>query len=300
MKLPAFLIDLLAAPPPAGQGVHPWLFKVARQLHGHLPAVKIAALLEERVSRCGRPVGRREIEEAVRDSMTCAWRPDGRSPKARTTPKWPARNAQAITAICADGLGLADLWEASPRRLEDNEPHTESIVDELSPPDALLCCGRTTREFYTRRREDWRGQLSSLAFIVPSPMSALTGVTKTGRTSARTNANTGPRRFLVIEFDQGTDDDQAALLLHLATYAPLVCALHSGRRSLHGWFYVDGQPEEKVRQFFAYARSLGADRAMWTPSQLVRLPDGKRDNGRRQTVFFLSLNPLKTSHATTT
>ena len=42
--LPPFLRELLAAPPRAGEGVHDWIFRVARQLHAHLPAVEIVAL----------------------------------------------------------------------------------------------------------------------------------------------------------------------------------------------------------------------------------------------------------------
>jgi len=88
----------------------------------------------------------------------------------------------------------------------------------------------------------------------------------------------------------------AALLLHLGGFAALVCALYSGNKSLHGWFLVDGLPEEKVLKFFRYAVSLGADRATWTRSQLVRMPDGLRDkNGTRQRVFFLNFKSLETA-----
>ena len=40
-QLPAFVQDMLTARPRAGEGVHNWLFKVARQLHAHLPARKL-------------------------------------------------------------------------------------------------------------------------------------------------------------------------------------------------------------------------------------------------------------------
>ena len=36
------------------------------------------------------------------------------------------------------------------------------------------------------------------------------------------------------------------------------------------------------------AVSLGADRATWTRSQFVRMPDGTRDNGNRQAVYFFN------------
>ena len=93
---------------------------------------------------------------------------------------------------------------------------------------------------------------------------------------------------MVCEFDTGCIDDQAALLLHLAEKAPLVLVVHSGGKSLHGWFLVRGQPDMRVERFFRYAVSLGADRATWTRSQFVRMPDGVRDTGERQAVYFFN------------
>ena len=292
-QLPPFLQNLIAAPPRAGEGVHDWLFRVARQLHAHLPAGEIVNLLESRVQDCGRHVSRKEIEDAVKNSIPCAWQPS-----QHTTPKpaakWPAVNQEQREAIIRDNGGLADLWELSRPRIEDNGQHTEEIIDRLFPGNPLLCCGKSSQEFDTRPREAWRGQLSALQFIVPSPMSAVTGETKDGKESKHTLANTGARRFLICEFDTGATDEHAALLLHLGTFAPLVCAVHSGGKSLHGWFYVHGQPDVKVEKFFRYAVSLGADRATWTRSQFVRMPDGTRDSGNRQTIFFLNFKPMET------
>jgi hypothetical protein len=123
-------------------------------------------------------------------------------------------------------------------------------------------------------------------------MNAPTGLTKEGKVSAHTLDNTGERRFLVVEFDTGTTDEHAALLIHLAGLVPLVCAAHSGNKSLHGWFYCAGQPEERVLKFFRYAVSIGADSRLWTRSQFCRIPDGTRDNGNRQTCFFLNHKPM--------
>ena len=134
-----------------------------------------------------------------------------------------------------------------------------------------------------------------LALIVPSPMSAVTGMTKDGKESKHALANTSARRFQICEFDSGTADEHAAILIHLAGFAPLVCAVHSGGKSLHGWFFVHGQPEAKVEKFFRYAVSLGADRATGGRSQFVRMPDGTRDNGKRQTVYFLNFKPMEQS-----
>ena len=292
-NLPPFLTDLLAAPPRAGEGVHNYLFRVARQLHAHLPAVEIVALLESRVHRCGRRVSRKEIEDAVKNALACAWQPRGNAVPVQSAAKWPGVNQEQREAIVRINGGLADLWELSKPRIDDNSTHTEAMIDRLFPGNPLLCCGKSNSDFDTKPREDWRGKMSTLALIVPSPMSAVTGQTKDGKESKHTLANTGARRFLICEFDTGTADEQAALLIHLAGYAPLVCAVHSGGKSFHGWFYVHGQPDVKVEKFFRYAVSLGADHATWTRCQFVRMPDGTRDNGKRQTVFYTNFKPLE-------
>lgn len=305
--LPQFLRDMFTAPPRAGEGVHAWLFRVARQLHAHLPAGEIVRLLETQVASCGRHVPRNEIVSAVQNSLPCAWQPRGNAtPFQSALKKWPEVNTEQREAIVRDGGGLADLWEASKPRIEDAAQHTEEIIDRLFPGNPILCCGEYAKkpdgesytDFDTKPREDWRGELSALELIVPSPMSKLLGRKKNPKPgesewSAHTLDNTGTRRFLICEFDTGTPDEHAALLLHLGTFAPLVCAVHSGGKSLHGWFFVHGQPDEKVEKFFRYAVSLGADWATWTRSQFVRMPDGTRDNGKRQTVFFLNFKSME-------
>ena len=63
----------------------------------------------------------------------------------------------------------------------------------------------------------------------------------------------------------------AALLLHLAEIkAPLALAVHSGGKSLHGWFYCADVPEESVWRTFQYAVLLGADRANSGPAHSLR------------------------------
>jgi hypothetical protein len=322
--LPDWLDTDLANPPFAGGGVNLWLYRMARHLHAHMTAPEIVALLLARTANCGRPVTRAEVERAVANSLTHAWQPRGPSAGYTAPParKWPVPDLARIEAL-AQGAGLADLWEASPIRLEDNESRSEEIVDRLYPSGALLCCGRTPQDCETRPREEWRGTLASLALIVPSPMAALTGTTKEGHVSVHTLANTGPRRYLVIECDysvyardgktetayapmlrrlaQGNGGDIpgtvadlcAAVLLHLAHYGPLVLAVHSGGKSLHGWFHCAGQPEDKLLRFFRYAVALGADLATWTKSQFVRMPDGTRDTGRRQAVYYFAPHRIK-------
>jgi hypothetical protein len=291
LTLPQFVRDLLASPPNRGDGLNLWFYRVARVLHPYRDPAEIIELL--RAATAGESVKRSEIERAVERSKTRAWKPGQAPPNVAQGSAWPKVNAKQREAVTALGLSLVDLWETSPLRFEDNEQHTEKIIDALFPGDPLLCAGRSSYDFATRPREEWRGELAALQLIVPSPMRARIGRTQDGKKSAHALEATGPRRFLVIEQDSGTIDDQSAVLLHLAERAPLAVAVHSGVKSIHGWFYCVGQSEEKLRSFMRYAVSLGADRATWTRSQFVRMPDGTRDNGKRQTVYFLNRSVVK-------
>jgi hypothetical protein len=229
-----------------------------------------------------------EIEDALRNSHTTAFQ----STRLQWQ-RWPSVNVEQRDAIITSGEGLVDLWEISPIRFEDNAPHTEDIIDQLFPRNPLLCCGKSNSEFDTKPREQWRGELSELQLIVPNAMSAVTGITRNGRESKHSLANTGVRCFLIIEFDVGSADDHAALLLHLAERAPLALAVHSGAKSLHGWFYCKGQLEGRLEAFMRYAASLGADTATWIRSQFVRMPDGLRTNGNQQVVYFFNPGVLQ-------
>jgi len=227
--------------------------------------------------------------------------------QATTVARCPNPNFELIEAVAHMGSDLADLWEASPVRLDSNKPETDEIIDILFAGNPLLCCGWTRHHFDTRARRHWY-KLHELQFIVPSPMTALQGLTRNQKISAHALGNTGPRRFLIVEFDfdstnsveesrlleklatEGRDvrDLCAALLLHLAEKAPLAMAVYSGGKSLHGWFYCAGITEDKVSRFFHYAVSLGADSANWNRSQFARMPDGLRENRKRQTVYFFN------------
>jgi hypothetical protein len=290
-KLPQWCADIISNPPSSGEGFHNWLFRAARALWkcGRIEN-DIRAVLENSTVNCGRCVTAREIDDAVKNSQKSVFQPN--SDQWRP---WPSVNAEQREAVLASGTGLVDLWEISPVRFEDNESHTEKIIDALFPGDLLLCAGRTNRDFATQTREEWRGELAALQLIVPSPMTSRSGTTQEGKESAHALSITGSRRFLVIEQDRGTIDEQAAVLLHLTLeqHAPLVVAVHSGNKSMHGWFFCAGRSEELLRRFMEYAVSIGVVPTLWTRSQFARMPDGLRENGKRQVVYFFHPEAVK-------
>jgi hypothetical protein len=286
--LPRFVFDLLGAVPVRGGGLNNWFFRASRVLHPFRSPEEIIELL--RAATAGEPISRGEIERAVDRSRSCAWQPG--QPSQRVASAWPKLNQDKRNIVSVRG-GLADLWERSPIRLDGDGSHTEEIVDALFPGDPLLCAGRSQSLFSTESRNEWRGKLSSLAVIVPSPMTARAGKTQDDKLSAHALSITGPRRFLVIEQDNGSIDEQAAVLMHLSRFAPLALAVHSGGKSIHGWFVCGDGCEQTFRKFMEYAVQLGADPATWTRSQFVRMPDGCRNDGKRQSVFYFDPDQLE-------
>ena len=236
---------------------------------------------------------------------------------AKSSQKWPALDSVRIRELVEPGWGLYDLWERSPVKFDSSESHAEQIIDILFPGDPFLCCGWTQYEFETRRREPWRGELHGLQFIVPNPMLEMQGRTQGKRLSQHAKESTAARVYLTIEFDfsekeaseirgkrqkerqeainqiaqewhqKGISVAEACSALHLdlARRLPLVLVVHSAGRSLHGWYYVYGQADQRLLPFMQYAYSIGADHVTWTRSQFVRMPDGLRD-GRRQATFY--------------
>lgn len=317
--IPDWLRDKLASPPVAGAGIHAWLFSTARQLHAHMPAEAIIAALQATTANAGRHVPLREIRDAVVNSHAIQWQPSGAAgvrggrpiargalgggaPQLASAPdscrqeRWPHRDDVArrcrIADAAAEGIGgLVDLWERSPARPEMS---ADDWLDWLFPGAEWLCLAddhpATAR---TRRREKWSfGAADQCGLVVPSPMTGPGGRGLDGRQSHRCLDNTGPRRWLVIEFDSGTADEQAALHWHLGGTWPLVLCVHSAGKSIHGW-YGPLMSEPDARACMEYAVHLGADYATWNRCQLVRLPGGSR-RGQRLEVFFFDPSPCKT------
>jgi len=150
--------------------------------------------------------------------------------------------------------------------------------------------------------------------MVPNPMLDITGHTKAeGKLSQHTLEATADRVYQVIEYDFSViardgvtptiwapfikawnadgisvADACAALILHLKTWLmpTLVVVTSSGGKSLHAWFRVFQLDYAKQRAFMEYAVERGADDITWTRSQFVRIPDGWRNTGVRQTAYY--------------
>ena len=188
-------------------------------------------------------------------------------------PRWPKAAPSVIAEITARPTSVASLFELSPMPVDDY--NSEKIIDYLFPGNPLLCCGVSSRTFATRHKEEWRGKLDKMQLIVPSPMSDKYGTTQAGKESMHTMENTGPRAYLVVEFDEGSHDDHASLLWHLnsgsyATYLRRHVREQVPARMVQGRWLARGNAEKLL-----HARHHNRSR----PRHLDKIP--VRPNARR-------------------
>ena len=314
----------------AGSGGHDRTFAVAAVLlHGFAfdRNTALALLTEWNGTHCRPPWSDRELIHKIDSAMARpSEKPRGyligetapplspvhHAPAMKTAPVWPERDHERILSLLRESpVSLCDLEELSPvppAGLNDPYPIIDTLFLSGGEPDPWLCFAGSITTPSTRRRSAWQGHLERARFIVPNLMTGPKGKTQEGRDSVRCLANTGPRRFLVIECDFTEAGDGplfdylaesgstvadlcATVLRHLAGYAPLVMAVHSGGKSLHGWFSVLNQSETDLKRFMRWACLYGADKATWTRCQLVRMPCGTRDDGRPQSVHFFNSDP---------
>lgn len=316
-----WLQDLIDNPPQRGEGFTNWVRDVAKNITNHRgfgqDEAKIEAFIREKAT--GIHVSRsREYTRNIQWGMAHAVLqknmdlPPAERAKATpvpiihkpSLPDWPGldREGRDWVIKMSPVSTLEQLQSFSPITINGDSPDTEQIIDWLFPGNPLLSCGPKANYSVTRNREVWRGRLSKLSFIVPSPLIARIGETQdkdeiTGKLklSERALSIVGPRRYLVVEFDNKgeTKDRQAALISHLAGLAPLVGVWFSGGKSLHAWFDCKGIPDSQLYHFMRLARSWGADLTSWTRNQLERMPGGTRydEDGNfvaRQTVHYLN------------
>jgi hypothetical protein len=280
--------DFPPCPDPKG-GVHFWIMSAGGWCKGHdIPQKKAADMIRENISRDPNPANEIEaaLEKIYSESAPAPGQLIVRKSKAPVVD-----HAWRREVVAQNSLSLCELIVSSPLCLDSDPDAAEKVIDAIFPGNPLICVGKAANLFATRPRETWRGHLSRLAFIVPNPMKSREGMAQAGHKSERCLDNVGLRRFIVAEQDSGSPEEQIAVLRYLARFLPLVMIVHSGNRSCHGWYFVEGLPEERINQFMDIACRLGADNVTRCRAQLVRLPGGTRDDGSQQRIFYF--NPRK-------
>ncbi|MDF1659992.1 MAG: hypothetical protein P1U58_20420 [Verrucomicrobiales bacterium] len=284
--------------PKPGAGVHSWLFSAALKLHRYYESEVIFQVLKNETKSCDRIVPDREIRDAVKNSAPSKsftysnHSQSGGIPEA--APRWPEIDPALVRSIIESTPRAQDrLSSASQHNSFGDDPSqfVPNVVGQLFPGNPLICAGEENYSMRCNRLSEWGSQLASMQFIVPSSMTAESGFNQSGELSFRCLDNTGPRRHLIVEFDDASPDEQAAFHIHLSQRFLLVAVVHSGGKSLHGWYYVKGRSESEIAAFMQYAVRLGADPHTLVRCQPVRMPGGMRRGGFQsihQKVLFLN------------
>jgi hypothetical protein len=314
-ELPAYVGDALDNWPASGTGerlVHRHTLRLANMLRHYVDDPGVAGeLIRGKMPRRAKPG---EIEEAIELAYNLESAPqlDRVPPRCLVDPLL----IEQIVAERFEGQPmLEELRHRSPFPIPDS---TDEIIRTLYPADSIICVGRDPESAFTAPLRNFR-TLAKKELIVPSPMSALCSVDPKGDRHKRSLANTGPRRFIVTDFDirpfdkndaptiyfdlvkrweaagVSIQDATAGLISYLS--GPLVMVVYSGNISLQAWWFAEGEdesPDSRMRTFFETAVILGADRAGWITCQLFRMPGGLRSStNRRQSVHYFNPSLLR-------
>jgi hypothetical protein len=273
-------------PEPPHDGINTWMLEASHWYRREgMTQSEAAQRLAAYDGTLRRPFKRNEISRAVEHAYNTKLDKSVHIERKVELPPWNCEETGRI--FNQSGTTAADLTVLSPEASpQDLLP--QQILSVLFPdPDGLLCVGKSAYDFTTAPLRDhtalWQSQL-----IVPAYMTSPTGITQDGKPSAHCKANTGPRRYIVCDFDSPPPAEHAAIIEHLAKFRPLALALSSGGKSLHAWFPVSASVNDD-RLFWRLCIALGADPALYrNPSQFVRMPNGTRANGKRQHVVYFN------------
>ena len=194
----------------------------------------------------------------------------------------------------------ADLWEASPMRIDWGEEWWRdafALLHALFMPGELVFCGdkygKTVRE-----RDEWcrrweKGEAVP-PFVCVNPLKAGGGMTAGGKPSPRCDDAVAVFRLAVAEFAGMRLGAQVKFWLGWGLGA-VTAITFSGSKSLHAVLRVDAASREewdrevRGRLFGNHLIPLGCDKTCVNPSRLTRLAGARREDkgGTVQKLLFI-------------
>ena len=278
--------------PPPEYGVHTWTLSTARKCRNlGISRDSTESLIKafEPLLRDGRNFQFNEVENAVNKAFSTDLKAEA------------SRVSDSISRMQWDPLMTSQIHDQAAKTPEDWRAISLSDPDKLTPkevleiimkpsPESLICVGYKNGDYgfkrITKEFQEYKN-LEYYAYVIPAMMNAKTGKTQSGKTSAGAKSNTGERLYNVVDLDDPPPEEHSSILWKLAEFRKPDLVLRTGGKGLHGWFPVSGDDDH----FWHAAVLLGADvRIYKNKSQLVRLPNGTRDNGERQEVLFINPN----------
>ena len=226
---------------------------------------------------------------------------------------WPKPDYARIAQATEHGRGLDDLTARSPVRLDPCHKAYHYLKALFAPTDESFICTADGGPQTANTFPWWLfTETARPALVVPSLMNAIRGKKEGGGVSKRCASMISTRQYLVLETDFKSDTHDAPTAIgklmrdnpYLPTPKelsagiahhwldqgwPVALILFSGNKSVHAWVATwqnDDEGEEEAARMFAYATARGADASHWTRCQLIRCPEGRRENGEEQPVLY--------------
>ena len=309
---PRFLRELLCNCPQAGQGVHQWLFKVARYLHRYHTPEEICAILQARTADCRRAIDPHEIVDAVSNSGACKWEPNGKT-AGELRAEWLKNPTTRRVPVFDPDLALRTASrvpvDVTPEWLKDRSPVAVTLPTQyfleaiFGPQEKILVFNR-----YKSQGLLWPGEVFLALFVkerwpegawfLCNPVDGETHFNpRTQKDSRRSEESVTSFRYAVLECDQEPKEKWFPIWLKILAGLPLpiVAITDSAGKSAHAlvrgschskqdW---DRFKHDKLRPLVA----LGADDGALSAVRLTRLPGCFRSDYRQELLY---LNPSAT------
>ena len=199
--------------------------------------------------------------------------------------EWADKNKEAI--IKKYDWPLADVYHESPFMTDDSSFDADIFLKAMYQPEDVLWIGQPQEsgEKFSEKFKtagEWMETKDFGNFICPS-------VFKTGSFS-RSKDNVIARPYLVLESDELTLDETGSLFKWLRGFMYLKSVIHSGGKSLHGWFAFPS--DQLFKKLKILLPELGFDWHLFTASQPVRMP-GVRRGESWQTILWQNYEEKK-------
>ena len=284
------ILERLTGPPE--NGVNAWTLSIARTCRNSgFSRDSTESLIKafEPALRSGRNFKYNEVENAVNKAFSTELKAEApKSSDSISRMQWDPVLTSEIHTLFGKS---PDDWGAISLPNPDKLTPKEVLGITMKPsPETLICVGYKNGDYgfkrITKEFQEFK-PLENLSYVIPAYMTAKAGKTQSGKTSAGAKSNTGERLYNVVDLDEPPPEEHSSILWKLAEFRKPDLVLRTGGKGLHGWFPVSGDDDH----FWHAAVLLGADvRIYKNKSQLVRLPNGTRDNGERQEVLFINPN----------
>jgi len=299
-------------PAPGGGGAHVAFFKAgAFGYKANVPENQIFADVRKNLPEGGRTPTDDEIMTGISKGFAKAMHAElggGDEVTVVTAAKVP-RDAFERLVIAGHGSTISSIMARSPVPLDFPEAEASwRVLEALYTPEEYLYIGgprdsgtlgdtvRTVAEWIAK----FKGANAISAgkvypHIIVNPLTGTTAPLKSkpDKFTYRGDNTIAKWRFMVVEFDDASIDDQLAFWSVIRL--PVAALVLSGGKSVHGWVQVDcadrDEWEREIEQdiFKGYLVPMGVDGACRNESRLSRLPGQLRaDSGVMQKLIYLA------------